>query len=303
MRSLVGWGLLPLALGCSFDATGVDTAPPSSAASMDSNDGDDSTSAAPGTSTTDATTGPGTPTTGPEPEVTSEPLTTGPEPTTEPATSEPVTTGPETTDPSTTSTTSDTTSTTTGEPETTDPSTTSTTTGEPETTGPPACDNSFKQILRVKDAQVEAPMKAEMSMFEDDIVAYSETAEMGSVTFTFDLPCSGPVAVWGRVLDWYPGANNGDPDSYYVSLDGQREIDWGYGCQTSGQMAAYFWVRVYAGTFGQACNLATPWMLDLDAGTHSIRLRNREAKNGNARAAVARLLVTTDQGYVPSDMD
>jgi len=288
MRSFVARGLMPLVLACSFDATGVDTAPPAGAATMGGGGDNDSTGAGTGTGSSDPTTaeGSGGATSG-GPEATSEPLTTGPMATTDISTTDATaTTDISTTDISTT-----------GPPETT--------TGPPETTGQPQCDELYlKTILLVENATVVAPMEKLMSGKGENTIARSEVAEQGSVTFTIELPCDGPVAVWGRVQDTNPGLVNSDPDSYYVSVDGVDDTDagWYYGCQTEGKASGYHWLRVTTSA-EPACG-GPEWTPDLGAGTHSFRLRNREpVAFDDDIAAVARLLITNDMGYVPQMPD
>ena len=198
------------------------------------------------------------------------------------------------------------TSTTTG---TTDATTSSTgsTTGEPpppDTTGPPvppSCDGMFvKQIRLVSEAQVFPPMVAQQSQLGEGTLAFSQIAEQGTITFTFDVPCAGAFAVWGRVLDVDPGVNNYDPDSYYVHVDGAPESGWFYGCQTDQKPAGYSWLRVRTGEQGIPCDETVPLLVDLAAGVHTITLRNREQQDGDGNvAAVARLLIVNDPNYTP----
>jgi len=292
MRSFGGWGVVVLVLACSFDATGVDTAAPTSTATPDASEG--STSAAPttSTSTSTGTSTPGTTDGGgmtEAVEATSDPVTTGPDPaTTEPLTTGPMeTTAPETTDGTTTGLTTDGT--------TTD----ATTTGVPETTGPPACDEMFfKEVLLVADAVVTAPMEEIVSGKGEGTVAFSKVAQAGTVEFTVDVPCDGEYAVWGRVQDSNPGLVDADPDSYYVRVDGGGEGGWFYGCQTDGLMSGYHWLRVT--TAAQPVCGGGVWSPQLAAGSHTFRLRNREPEAFDFDvAAVARLLITNDMTYVP----
>lgn len=182
--------------------------------------------------------------------------------------------------------------------------TTDETTGppQPETTGPPSCDGMFvKQIRLVAEAVVTPPMVAGQSNFNEGLVAYSVYAEQGAVTFTFDVPCAGSFAVWGRVLDAEPGVNYYDPDSFYVQSDGGAEAGWFYGCQTLGLQPAYNWLRVRTGQEGAPCDQQAPLTLDLAAGTHTITLRNREQVDGQDHvAAVARLLIVNNPSYAPT---
>lgn len=281
MRSMGGWGVLPLVLACSFDATGVDTVAPASAAEATvAGSSGGSTSAAPGTSTTSAA---GTSGATEAAEATGDPTTDG-QSGTDPATSEPLTTGPmETT-----------------APDTTDGTTTDgTTTGVPETTGPPVCDAMVvKEILLVVDAVITVPMEKVMSGKGEGMVALSEVAEEGTVSFSVDLPCDGTYAVWGRAQDTNPGNVDADPDSYFVRVDGGGEGGWFYGCQTNGLASGYHWLRVT--TAGMPVCGGGVWSPQLAAGSHTFTLRNREpVAFDDDVAAVARLLITNDMNYVP----
>lgn len=205
-------------------------------------------------------------------------------------------------------TTSTATSSATSEATTAETSTTDETTGEPpppETTGPPSCEEMFyKGIALVLDAQVVPPMVAEMSTKGEGIVAYSSQSEQGTVTFSFDLPCAGSFALWGRVLDAEPGVNNYDPDSFYVRVDGGAEGGWYYGCQTTGLPSGYHWLRVRTGQQGAPCDQQAPLTVDLSAGVHTVTLRNREQQDGQGNvAAVARVLLVNDPNYTPAPPD
>lgn len=173
------------------------------------------------------------------------------------------------------------------------------------TTGPPACDGMFvKQITLVADATVAPPMTTQVSMMGEGTVAFSGVAEQGTVTFGFEVPCTGAFAVWGRVLDHEPGVENYDPDSFYVHADDQAEAGWFFGCQTQGQPAAYQWLRVQTGAQGSPCDQQVPLTVGFTAGSHTITLRNREQQdNGGNVAVVARLLIVHDPSYTPTPPD
>ena len=302
MRSYVALGLLPLTLACSFDGTGVNTEGPASSATS-TGAATETTGAGPGTNTMGEPTTGGSATTstgGPGSEVTGEPLTT-----------EPVVTA---TEPEMTGTTAGTemTGTTTQETGTTQAPDTSTSsdTGDAssssttsDTTGAPACDkDSFEEKLLVENAMVTPPMVTAMSQFDEGIFASSTVQDSGTVSFTFDLPCDGEVAVWGRVLDYYPTAyKDNDPDSFYVRMDGGDKTVWRYGCQTSGASPTYFWLPVKSIMAQQKCGSEKPQTFNLTAGVHTLHLDNREPAFQNVVAAVARVIITTDLGYTPGD--
>jgi hypothetical protein len=169
---------------------------------------------------------------------------------------------------------------------------------------PPAC-NAYKQVLRVADAEVVPPMEKVMSgQVEEGIVAYSEANELGSVRFQFDAPCEGEYAVWGRVLDQYPGPTGNGPDTFYFRKDGDFEQIWYYGCQFADDETGYQWKRIAAKIPAFPCDTAEDWRPVLSAGPHTITLRNREGiyyyDNKGEVAAVARIIVTNVPGFVPT---
>jgi hypothetical protein len=130
--------------------------------------------------------------------------------------------------------------------------------------------------------------------------AYSTTAEQGHVDFTLDLPCPSSFAIWGVAWEYNPGGASGDADSYWVSVDGGDDAKWHFGCiNDTGQNWTY---SRFSDMPANDC-VIDDIVYQLDAGQHTIRVRNREmAYNPDLAAAVARILVTNDLGYVP-DID
>jgi hypothetical protein len=275
--------LLALALACNFDSTGFGEPPPASA-------GDTTTTAAASTgsasSTTDPTTGGATTSTT---DLSTSSATTFPLTSTDPSTSSSSTSlGPDDG---------------TGLPDTTGDDTTTTTTTS--STGPASCaDVPYKQIVTVAESTTVAPMIKTMSQQGEGMVAFSEVAEEGTVTFPIDVPCDGQLVVWGRVRDAKPGTGGDDPDSFYTRADAGPESSWFYGCQTGGENSTYRWKRIRSGVQGEPCDTNTVWPVSVTAGAHTITLRNREAKSqGGATAVIARILVTSDPGATPDPGD
>lgn len=269
------------ALACTFDASGQGEAP-TSASAASTGGGSDATGEGPGATTTTTTDEPG----------------------------------------GSGSETADATTWTTGEGVLTDAGASTSTSGAPDSTstaagstsgepppdttgGPPTCDGMFvKQIRLAAEAQVVPPMIAQQSMLGEGTVAFSQVAEQGTAAFTFDVPCAGTFAVWGRALDLDPGVNNDDPDSYYIHVDGAPESGWFYGCQTDQKPAGYSWLRVRTGVQGIPCEQTVPLVVDLAPGAHTITLRNREGMNDDeAVAAIARLMIVNDTNYSPMAPD
>lgn len=187
-------------------------------------------------------------------------------------------------------------------------SSSSTATSEPPgtstTDAPDVCQGLLvKEIELVDGALVEAPMTTLVSESGEGLVAFSGVADSGTVTFTFDLPCPGTYLVWGRVLDMWPDVHDSyDPDSFYVQADGGPEAGWFYGCQTADK-PGYRWLRIRPGAEGAPCDSFEPWVLDLSAGLHTLRLRNREWESGGRVAVVARVLLVNDPDYLPTMTD
>lgn len=290
MRSIAACAWLPLALACSFDASGVGEA--ASEVAVVTSSGSTSTGEPPGptstgapdptTDTGDVTTGLIDPTTGAVDPTTGTSTTTAPDPTT-------------TTDTTTTTTTGDDT-TTTGD---------DTSTGEPDqTTGPDPCETPTKLVLQASDATVTAPMAKYVSNQGEGMVVYSTVENQGTADFAATLACPGELAVWARVLDLKPGINGNDPDSLFIRVDGGEERTWFYGCQTEDLDAGYNWLRLYTGVQGETCDKAVLLTPNLAAGAHNLVFRNREPMNNEQHvAAIARVLVTSDLAYVPTDDD
>ena len=212
------------------------------------------------------------------------------------ASTDPTTTDPTAVDPSSPGDdTTTTNATTTDDATTTAPDATTTTTA---TTDDPDC-APFHEVLYVKDASIEPPMMTGDND-KEGVVAVSLEAEAGAVLFKVGLPCTDTYYLWGRVFDANPGMPaDSDPDSYYASLDDGPEITWEYGCQTA-DAPLWSWQRVQLFD-PNGCTLKDPWELALTAGTHHVKLRNREEASLFKQNAVARILVTNDPGYVPTN--
>lgn len=224
----------------------------------------------------------------------------------------PVTSAP---DPGTTSSTSATSSTSTTDPTaaladsstTTDPSTTSTTTGsdttsttsDSSTTGAPDCP-PIKILELVEDADISFPMTKMQSMSGEGMIASSPIAMIGSVEFTVDISCPDTYTVWARVYDDNPGPQVNDPDSFTASVDGMQPNDWIYGCETKDEPKGWSWQRITALT-ARDCDSAMEWTHPLEPGAHLIKLLNRESEVNDVSAAVARILVTNDPDYTPTN--
>jgi hypothetical protein len=170
-------------------------------------------------------------------------------------------------------------------------------TGDPS--GP--CQEVVNELVLVEDATVTPPMQTAVSEMGEGTIAFSEVAEQGTVVFLADLPCADTYYIWGRVNDFNPGTHgSGDPDSYYVTVDTGQESTWFYGCGTF-DSPQWTWQPVQDGELGADCEEGVRLEVDLDAGVHTIVVRNREDAFFENFAAIARILVTNDPDYVPTN--
>lgn len=113
----------------------------------------------------------------------------------------------------------------------------------------------------------------------------------GTVLWEPEIPCDDVWFVWVRYYE------QGGDDSYYVTLDGEPqpaavfEGDCGFGGDGWG-WALLNW-RDEA-TQGACEYTEDPWTPDWSTGTHAIEVSYRES------IAIARIVVTNDEAYVPN---
>ncbi|MEM7158586.1 MAG: hypothetical protein AAF799_37445 [Myxococcota bacterium] len=155
-------------------------------------------------------------------------------------------------------------------------------------------------LLWAEDALVLPPMELREAIYlpGKPQMARSLLAEMGSVTFGFELECASTVTIFGLVWDIAQGTQPDNSDSFLVSVDGQPEELWEYGCQTEGLGdMAWAWLPLEAA--GPMDCSPTMMSFELEAGTHELTLRNREQGVGEDFAAIAALVVTDDPSFDP----
>lgn len=185
---------------------------------------------------------------------------------------------------------------------TTDHTTHGTNTGE--TTTSDACAGfTMTEIYPAADGTVEEPMGLHGDPNDPPgIWAQSEVAEQGTITWDVQLDCDAKVYLWGVVWDLRAGTQGGsDADSFYVSVDDEDpEWRWIYGCTTDQDGWSYQPVT-HNESNTDCAEVRLDW--DLAAGAHTVRLRNREESDFQGAAAIARLLVTTDENLVPNMQD
>lgn len=167
------------------------------------------------------------------------------------------------------------------------------------------CTQTHVLTVLVSEAEIVPPMQRGQSELGEGEFAFSEVEGDGLIRFDVDVPCNDTFWIWGRVLDQQDGTTlENDPDSFYVSIDGGPAVTWFYGCQTSDTSGVWSWALADDNEFQRDCDLAEPMAPWLDAGPHTVELRNREPINGNGQhAGVARILVTNGPDHVPNADD
>jgi serine/threonine protein kinase len=137
----------------------------------------------------------------------------------------------------------------------------------------------------------------------------------GWVTYVFEIPKDGPLFLWARL--YYPGglvlfpARDGmedDPNSFYVSVDGGNEKVLGNLSYHPQKLQSYFRRWHWDGD-SESRNPHEPAAMalgQLSRGTHTLRIRNREAVETAEFPLAPRLdmiCLTPDPAYVPRDDD
>ncbi|MEM7154301.1 MAG: hypothetical protein AAF799_15755 [Myxococcota bacterium] len=158
------------------------------------------------------------------------------------------------------------------------------------------CPADVFEMLWSEDAMLQSPMTYGVaeSAVGSPMIALSEVAEEGTISFEVDIPCGGDYRIFGLVWDIYPGAwSQDDADSFHVSLGGGDEFRWSYGCQTDGQENALSWQSLHSAE-DDDCTISPVSVEFPEPGTYVIRLRNLEAGSGSAVAGIAGLAVSSD---------
>jgi len=184
-------------------------------------------------------------------------------------------------------------------------------TGDPTqgTTGPvDECADPplFAVQIPANEAVVVAPM------IHDEVgngtpYVVSDVENMGTATFTFDVPCPDEYYFHGFVYDGALGPVNlafqdNGADSYAVDVGGQSAV-WHYGCQMAILLAPRWQWQPIMNNLNCVMNddlVIAPLL----AGTHTIEFLNRETGTNaqddpGSAAAIAVLTVTNDPSYVP----
>lgn len=166
--------------------------------------------------------------------------------------------------------------------------------GEESSTGDPggACEENFELEYLAEDAVLSGAWMLVDSMAKPGMmVATTDFSDPESyVTWSIDVPCDDDWHIWVRAFD------NGQADSFFARQDGGPdpapifEVD----CTFGGGGYAWRELNWRDPEMGMACEyVEDPWLAQWDAGTHEFSLQVRESQ------AVARIIVTNDDAYVP----
>ncbi len=110
---------------------------------------------------------------------------------------------------------------------------------------------------------------------------YSQSSDIGSVTFRVTNTIAGNFILWCRIL-----SPNASQDSFYVAVDGGTESIY--------RTAQNIWSTAWQWTRINDESLAGPLVFPLSAGTHTFRFRSRESST-----LLDSLYITSDQNFVP----
>ncbi|WP_146157373.1 serine/threonine-protein kinase [Enhygromyxa salina] len=157
----------------------------------------------------------------------------------------------------------------------------------------------------VADALIVEPMALHTSPGGDTYAA-STQANQGRLELHFELPSAGRYYLHGLVWEAQLGGERGDPDSFFVYVDGGEEKLWHFGCQNqlnSEHVLVDNWAWqpvLHMANADSDCAIDPELAWDLDAGPHRIVLRNREdATSPETAARVARVVITNQGGWRP----
>ena len=149
-------------------------------------------------------------------------------------------------------------------------------------------------VLRVEaeGGTVIAPMEdsTDTKAFAGVFVS-SDNADQGSATYQVVVPAVGDYVIWCRVM-----AIDNLHDSFYVRMDGVNEDV--FDAAQGSQGPAWQWSRVNGrGAAGVPLTI-DPRIFHLTAGTHTLRIKTRNAGTG-----LDRVIVTSDMSFVPTEGD
>lgn len=162
----------------------------------------------------------------------------------------------------------------------------------PADTGAPvgACQAIETIQLEPADAILSGGWMLTMSMLgEGEIIVLDNGQFDGAVRFEPDLPCDDTWYIWVRYWE------QGNDDSYFVTLDGQPQPPAIFEGDCGGGGNGWDWALLnWRDDNAPPCNyVEDPWAPSWTAGMHEIELTYRES------IAVGRVIVTNDPAFIP----
>lgn len=144
--------------------------------------------------------------------------------------------------------------------------------GDHSADGPP-----FSETLPLHDAVLTPPMVLRTDSQSTNPKPWIEVPDgpgndrpeggPGAATFTFTVPEAGRYVFWGQVQ-----AKAHNDNSFYVSVDGGEEITW-HAPAPDATTDKWQWDPISS---GEDEAFTDPFIFSLDAGSHQLRIRNRE---------------------------
>lgn len=116
----------------------------------------------------------------------------------------------------------------------------------------------------------------------------SATANVGTVSYTVDIPKTDTYTIWCKIL-----GTSYASDSFFVSVDGQEDV---FDAAEGKQSPDFQWSQVNGRNGGAPLTL-DPRTFELTQGKHTIVIRGREVLAG-----LDRIIITSDADYVPADV-
>jgi hypothetical protein len=144
--------------------------------------------------------------------------------------------------------------------------------GDYSADGPP-----FSETLPLHEAALTPPMVLRADSQSTNSEPWIEVPDgpgndrpeggSGTATFTFTVPATGHYVFWGQVQ-----AKAHNDNSFYVSVDGGEEMTW-HAPAPDATTDKWQWDPISS---GEDDAFTDPFIFSLDAGSHQLRIRNRE---------------------------
>lgn len=135
----------------------------------------------------------------------------------------------------------------------------------------------FSEEIAVAEAELTAPMVLRADSQSVDHRPWIEVPDgpgndapeggSGAATFSFSVPHAGRYVLWGEVE-----APHSNDNSFYVSMNGGEEYTW-HTPAPGRTTSDWQWAAV---SDGAGEDFVNPVIFSLEAGTHTLRIRNRE---------------------------